>query len=178
MPKPSPKSTDPRRLRRRYFVDAKVQGAMLVRVLLYWFCCMVSITALVVIWRLVSDGPTGSFWNHFDDLWTLYKPVAVASALLIPLMMFDVIRFSHRFVGPMYRLRNCMEKLARDEEVAEMRFRDKDYWQDYAEAFNALRKRMRQLNGWEEEAEEAAQPDAPRVQRDASRQRDEDLVAV
>lgn len=180
-----------RAMRKRYYIDPKVQGGMLLRVLMYWACCLVSVTAMIIIWRIVVSGPARPFWTHFDELWFLYKPVAVASLLLIPMLFFDVIRFSHRFVGPMYRLRNCMSKLAKGEDPGDIRFRTKDFWQDYAESFNTLRQRLlaaearaARLAG---ETDQAGIPadevgfhdrDTVRIQREALCEREQELVAV
>jgi hypothetical protein len=78
------------------------------------------------------------FYTHFDDMWFHFGPALVASLLLLPLVLFDVIRFSNRFAGPLVRLRRAMRTLARGEQVLPIKFRDGDYWQDFADDFNAV----------------------------------------
>ena len=127
--------------RKHLFVEPKVQGLLVARVVLYWIVCLISITLFLLSWRIVT-GPARIFYTHFDDMWFHYGPALIASLLLLPLMIIDVIRFSNRFVGPMLRLQRSMRQLARGEDVEPIEFRDADFWQEFATAFNALRIRI------------------------------------
>ena len=60
-------------------------------------------------------------------------PVVIVSLLLLPLVIFDMIRFSNRFVGPLLRLRRSMRQLARGQRVEPLKFRSNDLWQDLAD---------------------------------------------
>jgi len=124
-------------LRRHLFVDPKVQGALVLRVILYWFVCLIAISLMLLCWRIVT-GPARMFYSHFDDMWFFYGPAAVASLLLLPLVIVDVVRLSNRFAGPLLRLRRSMRALARGEQVEPIRFRDNDFWQEFAAEFNAV----------------------------------------
>jgi hypothetical protein len=133
-------------LRKHLFVDPKVQGALVLRVILYWFVCLITITLMLLCWRILT-GPARMFYTHFDDLWFFYGPAAVASVLLMPLVIVDVVRLSNRFTGPMLRVRRSMRALARGEQVEPIRFRNGDFWQEFADEFNALAARCRHLAG-------------------------------
>jgi hypothetical protein len=124
-------------LRRFVFVDPKVQGALVLRVAFYWLLCLVSMGLMLLCWRILS-GPIQLFYTHFSELWLFYAPAAIASFLLLPLVMLDVIRLSNRFVGPVVRLRRAMRALARGEHVQPLEFREGDFWQDFAAEFNAV----------------------------------------
>jgi len=131
-------------LRKHIFVDPKVQGALVLRVILYWFVCLIAISLMLLCWRIVT-GPARMFYTHFDDMWFFYGPAAVASLLLVPLVIVDVVRLSNRFTGPLLRLRRSMRALARGEEVEPIRFRDGDFWHEFAEEFNAVAARCQHL---------------------------------
>jgi hypothetical protein len=131
-------------LRKHIFVDPKVQGALVLRVILYWFVCLIAISLMLLCWRIVT-GPARMFYTHFDDMWFFYGPAAVASVLLVPLLIVDVVRLSNRFTGPMVRLRRSMRMLARGEEVEPLRFRNGDFWHEFAEEFNAVAARLHHL---------------------------------
>jgi len=128
-------------LRKRLFVDPKVQGALVGRVILYWVVCLITITLMLICWRIVT-GPARPFYTHFDDLWFFHGPAVIASFILLPLVVLDIVRLSNRFVGPMLRLRRSMRALARGEYVEPLEFRDTDYWHEFAEEFNAVLKRV------------------------------------
>jgi signal transduction histidine kinase len=75
-------------------------------------------------------------------MWFSFRPVFLAAFLLLPLVIFDIIRFSNRFVGPILRLRRSMRQLARGEHVEPIKFRGTDFWQDFADEFNAVLARV------------------------------------
>jgi hypothetical protein len=146
-----------RRKRRQLFVDAKVQGALIMRVVLYWVCCLLTITMMLIVWRIFT-GPSRLFYEHFDDMWFHYGPALIASILLLPLAVLDILKLSNRFAGPLYRLRSEMRRLARGEEVDPVRFRRSDFWGEFAEEFNAIAQRLHEA---EERARAAPPPPSP-----------------
>ena len=133
--------SDKKRLRKHLFVDPKVQGALIVRVALYWVVCLISMMLTLLCWQMIT-GPARPFHVHLSDMWFCYAPALAASLLLLPLVITDVIRLSNRFVGPLVRLRRSMRELARGECIRPVAFRDADFWQDVANEFNAVRNRV------------------------------------
>lgn len=128
--------------RTHLFVDPKVQGALIVKVVTYWIVCLIGIALMLFCWRIVT-GPVMLFQTHMKEMWYFYGPALVASILLLPLVIVDTIRFSNRIVGPLLRLRRSMRELARGENVEPLGFRGTDFWQDFANEFNAVRARVR-----------------------------------
>ena len=66
----------------------------------------------------------------------------IAGAGRLPMVVADVIRVSNRFAGPLVRLRRSMRALARGEHVEPIHFRKGDFWQEFAEEFNAVAARV------------------------------------
>jgi hypothetical protein len=128
-----------KKLRKRFFVDPTIQGSLVVRVVMYWMFCLMTIVMMLFCWRVVS-GPIAPFWTHFADIWQFYGPALIASFLLLPLVAVDIVKMSNRFVGPLMRLRRSMRALARGEEIEPLEFRDNDYWQEFAGEFNEVLK--------------------------------------
>ncbi len=145
------------RNRRQLFVDPKVQGALILRVVLYWVICVVTITLMLLCWRILT-GPARPFYVHFDEMWFHFGPALVASFLLLPLMIYDVVQISNRFCGPLFRLRRCVRALARGEYVAPISFRDGDFWPEFAQEFNALLVRLEPEAKREQELPKAESP--------------------
>jgi len=131
-------------LRKRLLVDVPIQGALVVRVVLYWLMCLFIIGALLLSWRWFAS-PPGPLGRDLRELWSQYGMAAVASAVLLPLVVFDLLRLSHRFAGPMFRLRRSMRDLARGKPVAAIRFREGDFWHEFADDFNAVAARLGEL---------------------------------
>jgi len=127
--------TDKGFVRKRLFVDPKVQGALVLRAILYWVVCLITVTLMVLCWRILT-GPARMFYTHFDDMWFHFGPALVASLFLLPLVIVDTIRLSNRFAGPLMRLRRSMRALAQGEHVEPLRFRHGDLWQEFAAECN------------------------------------------
>ena len=127
-------------LRRQLFVDPKVQGALVIRVVFYWVVCLITITLMLLCWSILRT--PRMFYAHFDDMWFHYGPALVASFILLPMVVADIIRVSNRFAGPLVRLRRSMRALARGEHVRPISFREGDFWQEFAEEFNAIAARV------------------------------------
>ncbi len=159
--------SDKKQLRKRFFVDPKVQGALALRVAFYWLVCTVTMTLMLLCWRIIT-GPIRPFYAHVDDLWLFHGPAVIASLLLLPLVALDIVRMSNRFTGPMLRLRRSMRALARGEQVEPIEFRGGDFWQEFAAEFNALVQRV----------QEGHVPPAPEQDETADRSEDEEPVAA
>lgn len=125
--------------RKRYFVDRKLQGALLMRTLGYWCFCVLA-TGMVLLCWTVATGPHRPFLSYFSlhELVQQHGAVLLASILLLPILLLDVLIITNRFAGPLYRLRRSMRALAAGEHVQPVAFRDGDFWHDMADEFNAL----------------------------------------
>lgn len=123
--------------RRILFVDARIQGALMLRVAVYWVCCVVTSTVVILAWSVLRTPPGESSMHQIDGLWQLFSPGVVAALVVLPLAVYDLVRVSNRFVGPIIRLRGAMKRLGRGEDVAPLSFRSDDFWGDLTEAFNA-----------------------------------------
>jgi hypothetical protein len=130
--------------RKRFFVDRQVQGTLLVRAVMYWALSVLMVTVLLLCWR-ITTGPARILYTHFDELWFRYSPVLICGIVIMPIMLFDLVRLTHRFAGPMVRLRRGMRQLAAGERVAPIHFREGDFWLDFAAEFNAVAARMERL---------------------------------
>jgi hypothetical protein len=123
--------------RRYWFVDPRLQGALIRRLVLYWAACLAA-TGLMLWCSLAGTRPEALSHGQLGQVWVHFGPVVIVSLFLLPVMIVDVIRFSNRFVGPLLRLRRSMRQLARGEHVEPIEFRQGDYWLDLAEEFNAV----------------------------------------
>lgn len=124
--------------RLQLFVDRQVQGALLLRTFLYWLGCVVTCVVLLITWRILGAGPARMFWTHFDDLWFQYSPVFFAALVILPIIMFDSVRMTNKFAGPLKRLRNELRRLSSGEPVRPIKFRAHDFWPELADEFNKI----------------------------------------
>lgn len=127
--------------RKKKFVDRQLQGVLVLRVALYWFLCLGTITFMLVAWLAVT-GPARGILPHFQELWFRYSPIVIATVFLLPILIIDAITLSNRFAGPMKRLLGAMERLADGENVEPITFRQDDFWHEFAEQFNRVAARL------------------------------------
>ena len=123
--------------RRQLFVDPKVQGALLARVIAYWAFYMFAVAVLMLGWRVLTHTPA-PFITHVRNLWFDCVPMFAASCLLLPFLATDIVRLSNRFCGPLVRVRDGLRGLVRGEDVPPVSFRKDDFWQDLGDEFNAV----------------------------------------
>lgn len=144
--------------RKQLFVDPKVQGALVFRVVTYWVVCVATMAIMLLCWRMLT-GPARLPYTHLDDMWFHFGPALIASFILLPVVIYDIVRISNRFTGPLFRLRRCMRDLAEGKDVEPIRFRGSDFWQDLAKDFNAVVRRVHAAESrYERNEETVTQP--------------------
>jgi hypothetical protein len=121
----------------RLWVDPSVQGALVVRVLVYWLACMVLVTLpLALIQAAVR--PEQYLHQHYIRLLAEHWPVLAALTVIAPFFIYDTIRFSHQFTGPVYRLRRELERYELGENIFPIEVRKGDFWQDLIDRINSV----------------------------------------
>ena len=128
--------------RKKRYVDRKVQGALLRQTVFHWFLVLAATLFLVFILQVLTGGPLRSWSYHAGQVWSRYAPFIIALVAVIPPVVYDSLRLSNRFVGPIYRLRLAMHKLANGGHAEPIRFRKNDFWQDLADDYNLILKRI------------------------------------
>jgi len=128
--------------RGKLFVDSVVQGALAKRVLLHW--CVFFFLSLISLFAIefFTTGPNITFAEHLQHLWSKYGFFILLMLAIVPTFIYDTVKLSHRFVGPIIRLRNSIRMLADGEKVAELQFRDNDFWSEISEDFNRAARRI------------------------------------
>ena len=123
------------------------------RAIIYWIVCTLSIALLLLCWRVLT-GPVRPLAFHLENMWYFHGPALIASLLVLPVAVMDMIRVSNRFAGPMVRLRHGMRALAKGRKVAPIEFRKDDFWYEFAEEFNAVVREVEELRERDREKEE------------------------
>ena len=141
--------------RRRYFVDFQTQGAVLQQAAYYWLCGSLVYASVVFLYRIAPPW-LASGKLDFSNIWYHLAPMAVSSAVLLPIVMVSAVRFSHRFVGPMIRFRQVLRQLARGERAPHIKLRATDFWKDVADELNQVSFRLNDTSAGEPKKEEVA----------------------
>lgn len=127
--------------RRRLWIKPEFQGRLLGRMgahfLLYLFviCLLGFIFYLqkAVVGRQIK-GDLGLYAAYLADL----RPLLVASIILLPYFIYDLLKFSHRIAGPLYRCQSVMRQMAEGKSVPEFLPRPHDLMPEFFADFNLL----------------------------------------
>ncbi len=132
------------RKRTKLFIDPVVQGALLRRLMLHWFCLSGAIFTCLLIGQVLTDGVDRRLGEHLAMMWQKYGILLITMVCLFPAFAYDSVKLSNRFAGPVYSLRQALRKLSQGEEIAPLSFRKGDYWTEIAGDVNRVADRLRQ----------------------------------
>ncbi len=128
-------STSGKSKRTRVSADLRLQGALCLRVAIYWVICqLVFGIAVLAFFTLQESNPESTPLTP----WSLITPAAVISGLVLPLVLLDLLIFSNRFAGPVLRIRNYLAELARGQSASAFKLRKGDYFVDICDNLNQV----------------------------------------
>jgi hypothetical protein len=130
-----------KKVRRRTFVDRQVQGALARRLVLHW-CAFLTLGVALSLMLEFLRNPMTPLGEHVSNVISQNGAFVLTILCLTPVFLYDSVKLSHRFAGPILRLRRQMAELARGDEVKIMKTRPSDYWQDVIDDFNSVVERV------------------------------------
>ncbi|MCC9603940.1 hypothetical protein LOC67_25595 [Stieleria sp. JC731] len=122
--------------RSRTYVDAEVQGSLLRRVAFHWILFFICNTFALMCWIRLFEQPDAEWGQTFGDTVRRFLPFFIITMAMIPAFVWDTLKLSHRFAGPMVRLRNTLKDIKAGRSVPPLKFRDNDFWHEIASNFN------------------------------------------
>ena len=128
--------------RKKSYADAVVQGALLRRLACHWALFLFANLMALTGWRILVTDPFGDWAQHQQALFNAYVPCIFVSLALLPAFIWDSLKLSNRFAGPVVRLRSALKALAEGREVQPLSFRKGDFWMSLADDFNAVLRRI------------------------------------
>ena len=129
--------------RKRLFVNREIQGRLLARTALYWMLYHGVLWMAMFLYRYaehrgaVQAGAAprlfadlyGQFINEHFSMW-------ICAIAILPIVLWDLLNFSHRVVGPLVPFQRAIESLTAGEQVAEVRLRQGDLLSNLQTSFN------------------------------------------
>ncbi len=133
------------KIRRKLFVDKRVQGILIRQILIHW-ALAISVMFLYLLIMQVFSSPTRlSLGGHLSMMWSKYGILLIALVTVFPVFVYDSIKLSNRFAGPMVSFRNALDNLAKGQPMNGIRFRNNDFWHEISGNLNAVARRMNLL---------------------------------
>lgn len=127
--------------RNQIVTDQPVQGELLYRALVYWVFCMVVLEVSVIGWLHFND-PSATYLQLAQDSLKMNAPAFLCSIFLLPLVLYDLLRVSSRFAGPVQSVRLTLRQLAEGQPARRVYLRRDDFWQDLAHYANVVADRV------------------------------------
>jgi hypothetical protein len=126
--------------RKRLWVDRSFQLRLLGRMGLYLLLYLLIVWhvgfALGVMLRFsLNDLPQG-IGALYRDYFARQQPVLFALVLITPPLLYDLLKFSHRIAGPLYRCRHVLQEMALGKPVRAFTPRKHDLLGELFQSFN------------------------------------------
>lgn len=135
--------------RKQNYVDGKVQGALVTRIMCHWLCFFVVTAFLFVVMQSMLGDPAVPLMERMAGSMREFALVAVIILAVLPAFALDTIRFSNRFAGPIFRVRRALSELSQHGTTEPIKFRDNDFWQEIALDVNRVIERVQQARAQE-----------------------------
>jgi hypothetical protein len=144
-----------------------LQFALLGKAIWQWVLFTAVAFGVLLAWHFLRE-PTKQTDGLLKTLWERHGAVFVVLVALLPVVVYDSFRFSHRLAGPMVRLRHTLHRLAQGEQVEPLKFRQHDYWHDLADDFNVLLARLQPRDAAPKPLGHQRTQEAPRAKEPAT----------
>jgi hypothetical protein len=135
----------PQYKRSRLWVDPAFQLRLMLRIGGYFLLYILLVWHFGFFLDAMRGAVAGGANKPLTELYLEYfgkqQPLLIAMALLVPPFLYNLLRFSHRVAGPLFRCRAVMRDMADGKPVAEFHPRKGDLMRDLFDAFNALIRR-------------------------------------
>lgn len=122
--------------RKKVWVDP-FQTKLSLRIGAYLVVFFVVFCNFLFAWKMLEEGPIDPAQQFLDTLRS-NAPVLICLIVLVPVMAWDTIRFSHKLVGPVIRFRKTLQEMADGEPVRPIKLRDGDYLTEMRDEFNRM----------------------------------------
>lgn len=129
--------------RKKEFVNKKIQGKLLVRLAVYWIVYHVMLWHAMFLYRfmyyrgeVLAGGRSLSFSQLYSQFVETHFSLIVCAVLVFPVILWDMLKLSHKVAGPLVRFQHALRQLGRGEYVERISLRKGDLLTDYQDAFN------------------------------------------
>ena len=136
MPRPSD-------LRRKLLVDRFLQGRLMLRVALYWTLYHAALWHSLVLVRYLqhrfaglSGAEVPSFREEYFRAFQDSQTLLLAAVLLLPAVIWETLRQTHRVAGPLFRFQATLQALILGENPPAVQLRKGDLLKPFEQTMN------------------------------------------
>lgn len=129
------------RERKQLFIHRGIQGHLLIRFAIHWVLFTTATCALLVTLQTIFNASLPPELRSEQTRLTVVAFTLVSIALL-PAFSVDLLKLSHRFVGPVVRLQRFVRS-THSLDAPQLKLRRGDYWMELATDVNSMFDRLR-----------------------------------
>jgi hypothetical protein len=133
--------------RRSRIANWPVQRRFVVEMLFRWSLLTAVVGATCLLMHLFT-APVENQQVWWDSLRSSLIWFCLTMLVLTPILVYDAIKLSHRFVGPIVRVERQLRDMI-EERYEEVRFRKDDFWLTLADTLNQLQRTIQARSGAE-----------------------------
>lgn len=119
-------------------IERQIQTMLAKRVGLYWVACC-SYFAMVMYFSQWLSNPEISAWEHFVDFAVDASHWAPALLLLTPLIIYDMLRTSQRFLAPVIQVRDQLQRMVGGQRGEQLEIPEEGFLRDLLETYEIVR---------------------------------------
>ena len=131
--------------RKRLFVDNRVQGSLIRQLIIHWSLACFLIFLYLFTLEAFSSGFSLGFQETIGVLWREYGLLVLVLFVISPVFIYDSMKLSNRFVGPMISFRAALKKISNGEDHEAINFRQNDFWKELANDLNKVSAELKEL---------------------------------
>ena len=146
--------------RKRIWIDSRVQGVLIGRAIIYWLAGTLYFGVATAV-SVYLDHPQWTFQQQFTAWGSIIWPWLPSALLILPLVLYDIIRLSHLFVGPLHRARLQLERMVQSPNCTPYTLRTDDYWHELIKPMNNVQNHILSLQVTLQKAVEAMNATEP-----------------
>ncbi|HLQ45846.1 MAG TPA: hypothetical protein VK137_14000 [Planctomycetaceae bacterium] len=130
-------------LRKRLFVNRTIQGRLLGRFTCYWLVYHGVLWMAMFLYcyathrgAMMAGAAPRTFADLYGQFVNEHFSIWICAAAILPIVLWDLLIFSHRVAGPLVRFQHALKSLTAGETISEVRLRNGDLLLDLQNAFN------------------------------------------
>ncbi len=129
---------NPAKRRFRALIDPEVQGGILRKIAIHWTLFFICNAIALTLWIRLFEQPDANWTQTIEDTFRRFLPFFIITMALIPAFVWDTLKLTNRFAGPIHRLRIALADASSGRTVAPLHFRTNDFWKEIAQNFNSV----------------------------------------
>ena len=132
-----------RKLRRKKLVNKQLQGQLMLRMALHWLgynaivlFMSLSVCMFMYCVSVVNGDVQQTMREEIVEFFSRHKPMLIAMGLLLPIIMWDMLKTTHRVAGPVFKFKSELQQFIDSGKFRSVQLRDDDFLMDFQDTWN------------------------------------------